>query len=268
VRAERNGLAPPHPTGEGLNARKARTNVDNETSVAQQYESWADSYDGDKAEIIRRDVGISLEAFVDRILDRCHLTAGQRVLDIGTGTGLIAVSIAKRLSNDCSILGIDLSDAMLEKAEVHVKEEGVERSVVLRKASALDIPVEDATQDLVVCVFTIRHTDIREALREFMRVLEPRGRAVVVDLCAPRKWRSIPAKILLPLFRVGLLLAGRKVRAERRSTLLTAGEWGTLIEETQGQAIEVEEFPNRTEPDWKPGKVIVAWNRDEFSTGS
>jgi len=249
------------PNSEGLNARKAGTNVDNETSVARQYESWADSYDSDKAELIRRDVGISLEAFVDRILDRCHLTAGQRVVDIGTGTGLIAISIAERLSNDCSILGIDLSDAMLERAEVRVKEEEVEQNVVLRKASALDIPVEDATQDLVVCVFTIRHTNIREALREFMRVLKPGGRAVVVDLCAPQKWRSIPARILLPLFRVGLLLAGRKVRAERRSTLLTASEWEILIEERHGQATEVEEFPNRTEPDWKPGKVIIAWNR-------
>jgi ubiquinone/menaquinone biosynthesis C-methylase UbiE len=253
--------------GSSLNARKAGTIVKTDTSVARQYESWANSYDRDKVEIIERDLGISLEAFVDRILDRCHLTAGQRVIDVGTGTGLIAISIAKRLSNDCNILGIDLSDAMLGKAKVRVKEEGVEQSVALRKASALDIPVEDATQDLVVCVFTIRHTDIRETLRGFMRVLKPGGRAVVVDLCAPRKWRSIPARVLLPLFRVGLLLAGRKVRAERRSTLLTASEWETLIEETHGRTAEVEEFPNRTEPDWKPGKVIVAWNRDEFGTG-
>jgi len=148
---------------------------------------------------------------VDRILDRCQLTAGQRVVDIGTGTGLIVVSIAKRLSNDCSILGIDLFDAMLEKAKVRVMEEGVERSVVLRRASAVDIPVEDETQDLVVCAFAIRHTDIREALWDSMRVLKPGGRAVVVDLCAPRRWRSMPAKILLPLFKVGLLLAGRKM---------------------------------------------------------
>lgn len=235
--------------------------MNTEASVTQQYESWANSYDSDKVEIIRRDVGVPLEKFVDQILDHCQLNTGQSVIDVGTGTGLIAVSIAKRLSNDCNILGIDIADAMLEKAKIRIKEEGVERSVVLRKASALDIPVGDATQDLVVCVFTIRHMDIREALQEFMRVLKPVGRAVVVDLCAPQKWRSMPARILLPLFRVGLRLAGRNVRAERRSTLLTASEWETLIGERQGQAVEVEEFPNKDEPDWKPGKVIVAWNR-------
>ena len=235
--------------------------MDTDNSFTQQYESWANSYDSDKVEIIRKDVGVSLEQFVDQILDYCQLNTGQSVIDVGTGTGLIAVSIAKRLLNDCDILAIDIADAMLERAKIRIKEKGVERSVVLRKASALDIPVEDATQDLVVCVFTIRHTDIREALREFTRVLKPGGRAVVVDLCAPQKWRSMPARILLPLFRVGLRLAGRNVRAESRSTILTASEWKTLIEERQGQAIEVEEFPNKDESDWKPGKVIVAWNR-------
>ncbi len=235
--------------------------MDTEKSVAQQYESWVNSYDSDKVEIIKRDVGVPLGQFVDRILDHCQLKTGQSVIDVGTGTGLIAVSIAKRLLNDCDVLAIDISEAMLERAKIRIKEEGVEQSVVLRKASALDIPVEDATQELVVCVFTIRHTDIREALQEFIRVLKPGGRAVVVDLCAPQKWRSMPVRILLPLFRVGLRLAGRNVRAESRSTLLTASEWETLIEELQGQAVEVEEFPNKDEPDWKPSKVIVAWNR-------
>ena len=229
--------------------------------VIQQYESWAKSYDDDKVEIIRKDVGIELEEFVDRILDHCRLNTGQKVIDVGTGTGLIAVSIAKRLSGDCEILGIDIADTMLEKARIRIKEDGVEKSIVIKRASALDIPVDNTMYDLVVCVFAIRHMDIKEALKEFTRVLKPGGRTVVVDLYAPRKWRSMPARILLPLFRVFFIFAGKNVRAERRSTLLTVNEWRTLIEEMQGQAIEIEELPNKDEPDWKPGKVIVAWNK-------
>lgn len=229
--------------------------------VIQQYESWAKSYDDDKVEIIRKDVGIELDEFVDRILDHCRLNTGQKVIDVGTGTGLIAVSIAKRLSGDCEILGIDIADTMLEKAKIRIKEDGVDKSIVIKKASALDIPVDNAMYDLVVCVFAIRHMDIKEALKEFTRVLKPGGRTVVVDLYAPRKWRSMPARILLPLFRVFFIFAGKNVRAERRSTLLTVNEWRTLIEEMQGQAIEIEELPNKDEPDWKPGKVIVAWNK-------
>lgn len=229
--------------------------------VTQQYESWANSYDNDKVEIIRKDVGIELAEFVDRILDHCRLNTGQKVIDVGTGTGLIAVSIAKRLSGDCEILGIDINDTMLEKANIRIKEDRVEKSIVLKRASALDIPVDNAMYDLVVCVFTTRHMDIKEALKEFTRVLKPGGRTVVVDLYAPQKWRSMLARIFLPLFRLLFFFAGKIVRAERRSTLLTVDEWKTLIEERQGQAIEIEEFPNRDEPDWKPGKVILAWNK-------
>jgi ubiquinone/menaquinone biosynthesis C-methylase UbiE len=235
--------------------------VNTTSDVIRQYESWAYGYDDDKVEIIRRDVGIELEEFVDRILDHCQLNAGQKVLDVGTGTGLIAVSIAKRLSGDCEVLGIDVSDAMLEKAKIRIEAEKVKKSVVVKKASALDIPTGNGVYDLVVCVFAIRHIDIRRALKEFARVLKPGGRTVVVDLYAPQKWRSLPARIFLPLFRVFFLFAGKNVKAERRSTLLTVGEWKALIEEMQGLAIEVEEFPNIDEPDWKQGKVIVACNR-------
>lgn len=71
----------------------------------------------------------------------------------------------------------------------------------------------------------------------------------------------MPARVLLPLFKLLFLFTGKNVRAERGSTLLTVSEWKTLIEEMQGQAMQVEEFPNKDEPDWKPGKVILAWNK-------
>jgi ubiquinone/menaquinone biosynthesis C-methylase UbiE len=229
--------------------------------VTRQYESWASSYDADKVEIIRRDVGIELEEFVDRILDHCQIRAGPKILDVGTGTGLIAVSIAEQLSGDCEVLGIDISETMLQRARGRIKEDGVESSIVLKEASALDIPVGDETYDVVVCAFTIRHMGIREALNEFTRVLKPGGRLVVVDLCAPEKWRSMPAKVFLLLFRVFFSLFRRNVRAERRSTLLTVNEWKALIEGMGGKAVEVEAFPNLDQPDWKPGKAIMAWNK-------
>lgn len=89
-----------------------------EKSVKEQCKTWASTYDKDKIEIIRTDTGIELEEFVNRILDNCHLEDGRNMLDVGTRTGLIAMSIAKRLSANCKILGIDITDVMFEKAKI------------------------------------------------------------------------------------------------------------------------------------------------------
>ena len=96
---------------------------DKEDVIKERYEAWASTYDRDKVEIIRKDTGIELEEFVDHILDNCQLKKGQKILDVSIGTGLISVSISKRLSGNCKILGIDITDAMLAKAKNNIKME-------------------------------------------------------------------------------------------------------------------------------------------------
>lgn len=229
-----------------------------EKVVKEQYEAWASTYDKDKAEIIREDTGIELGEFVNHILDNCHLEDGQNILDVGTGTGLIAMSIAKRLSGNCKILGIDITDVMLEKAKTNIKKESLENVISLRKASAENIPTNNDIYDLIVCVFTIRHTDIKSALSEFMRVLKSRGKVVIVDLYAPEKWRSLPAKIIMPIFRL-FFMRKKEMKAEKESKLFTLEEWKTLAIEIGGKDIQIQKFPNMSEPEWKPGKMIISW---------
>ena len=99
--------------------------MNNKEDITEQYEAWASTYDLDKVEMIRKDTGIELEEFVNHILDNCQLKKGQEILDVGIGTGLISVSISKRLSGNCKILGIDITDAMLTKAKNNIKMESL-----------------------------------------------------------------------------------------------------------------------------------------------
>lgn len=146
---------------------------DKEDVIKEQYETWASTYDRDKVEIIRKDTGIELEEFVDHILDNCQLKKGPEILDVGIGTGLISVSISKRLTGDCKILGIDITDIMLAKAKTSIKAESLDHIISLKKASAENVPVKNNLYDLAVCVFTIQHTNVERTLNEFMRVLKP-----------------------------------------------------------------------------------------------
>jgi ubiquinone/menaquinone biosynthesis C-methylase UbiE len=231
-----------------------------EKTVKEQYEAWALTYDKDKVSIIKNDTGIELGELVNFILDSCHLQGGQNILDVGIGTGLISMAIAKRLSGKCKILGIDITDVMLKKAEVNIENESLGGVICLKKASAENIPANDNLYDLIVCVFTIRHTNIKNALNEFIRVLKPKGRVVIVDLYAPEKWKSLPAKIIMPLFKL-FFMRKKKMGAEKESKLFTLEEWKTLITEMGGINIQILNFPNINESNWKPGKMIISWNK-------
>lgn len=226
--------------------------------IKQQYEAWAPTYDEDKIEVIRNDTGIELGEFVSLILNSCYLRNNHSVLDVGIGTGLISISIAKKLSGKCKILGIDITDVMLKKAKANIENESLGEVISLKKAPAENIPVKGNSYDLIVCVFTIRHTKIKSALNEFIRVLKPKGRICLVDLYAPEKWKSLPAKMIMPVFKL-FLMCKKKMSAERESTLLTLGEWKNLITKMGGINIQIINFPNINEPNWKPGKMIITW---------
>jgi ubiquinone/menaquinone biosynthesis C-methylase UbiE len=229
--------------------------------IKEQYEAWASTYDLDKIEIIRKDTGIELKEFVNHILDNCQLKKGQEILDVGIGTGLISVSISKRLTGNCKILGIDITDSMLAKAKNNIKMESLDHVISLKKASAENLPVKNGFFDLVVCVFTIRHTRIEGSLRESMRVLKPKGRVVIVDLYAPERWRSLSAKIVMPIFKL-LFMRKKEMSAEKRSKLLTLEEWKSQAMEIGGKEAKIENFPHVDEPEWKPGKMILSWIKE------
>ncbi len=238
--------------------------MNNKKDVKKQYEAWASTYDLDKVEIIRKDTGIELEEFVNHILDNCQLKKGQKILDVGTGTGLISVSISKRLAGNCQILGIDITDAMLAKTKNNIKMKSLDNVIFLKKASAENLPVENGFFDLVVCVFTIRHTHVEVALREFMRVLKPKGRVVIVDLYAPERWRSFSAKIVMPIFKL-LFMWKKEMSAEKRSKLLTLEEWKSQAMKIGGKEVKIDNFPHIDEPEWKPGKMILSWIKSKRS---
>ena len=115
------------------------------------------------------------------------------------------------------------------------------------KAWAEIIPAKDNFYDLIVCIFTIRHTNVKCAVREFIRILKSGGRIVIVDLYAPENWRPFQAKIFLPIIKL-FFIFNKKRKAEKKSQLLTLNEWKDLVIKMEGENIKINEFPNISEP--------------------
>ena len=91
-----------------------------------------------------------------RIIARTRL-AGCRVLDIGTGSGLLAIELARLPDRDFKITGVDISEEMLQIARENVKQAGFSHRITLKVASASSIPFADGSFDIVVSNASLHH---------------------------------------------------------------------------------------------------------------
>jgi SAM-dependent methyltransferase len=144
--------------------------------------------------LISRRIGI-----VPQIVAAAKIRANDRVLDIGTGRGFLAIEIAKAVV-DCRVVGIDVWGAPAkgemhkgflignskENAERNASLEGVSDRVEFRQCDARHMPFESESFDVVVSSAALHQMigpgmDRPRVLEEILRVLKPRGRLAMVE---------------------------------------------------------------------------------------
>jgi ubiquinone/menaquinone biosynthesis C-methylase UbiE len=165
-------------------------------------------------------------ALRDLILERAQLSASDRLLDVGAGTGLLAESAAPRVAN---VVAIDSSPAMCGRLERKLSRLRVANALVLR-TDATDLQLEDNTIDVVVsnyCFHHLRDEDKLRALAEIIRVLRPGGRLVFGDmmfqlLFAERRDLSVMSRMVVRMVRRG---PSGWLRLLRNALRILTGRW-------------------------------------------
>src|SRR5512133_2002939 len=119
-----------------------------------------------------------------RMLELAALRDGETVLEVATGTGTQLVELGRKNPSGKTV-GVEPSDGMLAQARKRLAAAGIEQRVELLRASALDLPFEDQSFDLVLNSYMLDllpRDDIPRALTEFGRVLRPGGRIVLSNM--------------------------------------------------------------------------------------
>ena len=140
------------------------------------------------------------------LVARLVLQPDDRVLDVATGTGAVALELVEQ--HGCSVVGIDRSAEMLGVARSRIAARGLASKIELREARAEALPFADASFDALTVTYLLRYVDDPAAtLRELGRVVRSGGTMAMLEFGVP------PVTVIRALWelyvRVALPLAGR-----------------------------------------------------------
>jgi len=157
------------------------------------------------------ELGAALSFFQDPRWRRAMVASvgaepNERVLDVATGTGLVALALVERYR--CQVVGLDQSAPMLARAHAKLlAEPALAERIELVEGEAEALPFADAEFDHLTFTYLLRYVDEPEAtLRELARVVQPGGRLACLEFCVPRGAWLWPWRLYT---RVGLPALGR-----------------------------------------------------------
>ena len=199
----RPGLAPGFPPCTPSGAASERGNAAPTPDVGAMFDRIAPVYDGMNAVIS----GFQEPRWRKRAVAATGLRSGMAAIDVATGTGKLAGSLADRVGPFGRVLGVDVSAGMLERARDAGSDAPWLEFIV---GDALALPADDASFDAATIAFGMRNLpDYERGFAEMARVVRPGGRIVCLEIARPR---TLAGRVGRLWFERAVPLIGRAVR--------------------------------------------------------
>ena len=193
-------------------------------------------------------------AATEAIFEAARIRPGMQVLDIASGPGEPALTIAERIGASGSVTATDLVPEMLAAAEENARSSGL-TNITFQQANAEALPFADEQFDVVTCRFGVMFfPDVQRGLGEIRRVLKPDGRAALVA------WGPLAEN---PFFSTTLGVLMRHVQLPPPEpgapTPFRFAQAGTLTAALQAVGFREVQEEYRTIPWPTPGPAEYAW---------
>ena len=154
-------------------------------TVNQFFSSIAPEYD-----LANRVMSSGVDILWRRYLARrVSASRPEQLLDLATGSGDVAFTLAKRVRTAKRILGMDFCQPMLDVAETKKPDRPGHHLITFQQGDCLNLPLEDNAFDVITIAFGLRNLEDRHrGLTEMKRVLRPGGRLLVLEFTQPDRW--------------------------------------------------------------------------------
>lgn len=156
--------------------------LDKKEQVAHMFDTISKEYDG-----LNRVISFGIDVkWRKKVVEIIAKTNANRILDIATGTGDLAINLAK--TNAQEIIGLDISNGMLEVGRKKIAEKKLGDKIKMTLGDSENMPFEDNSFDAITVAFGVRNFEnLEKGLSEILRVLKPNGTFVILETSVPTK---------------------------------------------------------------------------------
>lgn len=158
------------------------SNLNKKQQVTQMFDNISKEYDG-----LNRVISFGIDIkWRENVVKLVAKTQPETILDIATGTGDLAINLVK--TNAKKIVGLDISDGMLEVGRQKIAKKQLGDKIEMIIGDSEDLPFEDSSFDAITVAFGVRNFETLEiGLAEILRVLKPNGIFVILETSVPTK---------------------------------------------------------------------------------
>ncbi|MGV8813485.1 MAG: bifunctional demethylmenaquinone methyltransferase/2-methoxy-6-polyprenyl-1,4-benzoquinol methylase UbiE [Gelidibacter sp.] len=156
--------------------------LDKKEQVTQMFDTISKEYDG-----LNRVISFGIDVkWRKNVVDIIAKTKANRILDIATGTGDLAINLAQTEAQE--IIGLDISNGMLEVGRKKIADKKLGDKIKMTLGDSENIPFEDNSFDAITVAFGVRNFEnLEKGLSEILRVLKPNGTFVILETSVPTK---------------------------------------------------------------------------------